>query len=191
MLLRSFIFWRSGSLDFLFFLEPLQGVFQSGRWVGNCGGHVGSIYGAVDSGLNVSGDVLITLALVNRGIRLLRSVEDGVQGFTAHLGRRANVVISAGDAGLSGRGCGGLASGKNDVGAINAGLCQFGAVEALIPEDDEVRGIFIKAETFEFFGGVVIPELLLFRSEADLNGLAVGIGDGEFEFAVLRAAGEG
>ena len=191
MLLRSFVLWRLGSSDFLFLLEPLQGVFQSGRWVGDRGSHVGSIHGTVDSGFYVSGNVLITLALVNRGIGLLRSVEDGVQGFTAHLGRRANIVISAGDAGLSGRGCRSLAGGKNDVCAINAGLCQFGPVEALIPEDDKVWGIFIKAEAFKPFAGVVIPEFLLFRCETDLNGFAVGIGDGEFEFAVLGAAGEG
>ena len=187
---ESLYSWKYGRLELLIFFEPFEGVGEGFDRVGNGGGDIGGGDGVIHAGFDVSRYILISLALTNQGIGFLGSIENVVESLATYLRGRANIVIGAGHAGLGSGRSGSFAGGEKDVRVVDAGLGKFGAVEVLAPEDDEFGRLVVEAHAFEFFRGVEIPHFLLIGSEADLDGLAVGVGDGEFEFAILGGSDE-
>src|SRR5215469_17829733 len=127
---------------------------------------------------------------MNHRERLFGSIEDEVEGFSTDLRRRANVVIGAGDARVGNSGIDVLAGGESDVGLIHGGFSEFGAIQALIPKNDVVGSLVVKANSSEFLGAVVVPHLLLVLGQTHLKILAIGVGHGEFEFTVLGRSEE-
>lgn len=169
-------------LDFLVFLEPLEGIGEGFDWVGDGGGDVGGIDGLAGGVLSALRNVLIAFALVQHGIRFLGSVQDEVDGLAANLTRRVEDVGST----ASIRTVAPHVRCTGIVEAIDADLCEFRTIEALVPEDDEVGSFIVETQAFELLRGVTIPHFLLFGSETNLDGFTVRVGDGKFELAVLR-----